>query len=112
MGKFYLVMNSISFLTAIMFSLVLVVQIPQKREMQQVQQQSFEKLLSQVKEKYPDSVLLTKLQPYSTRLPVPFSLDIVSPEIQIIVAFILAGCGGYGLQFLETKMISKSTTME
>jgi len=56
MGKFYLVMNSISFLTAIMFSLVLVVQIPQKREMQRVQQQSFEKLLSQVKEKYPDSV--------------------------------------------------------
>jgi len=56
MGKFYPVMNSISFLTAIMFSLVLVVQIPQKREMQQVQQQSFEKLLSQVKEKYPNSV--------------------------------------------------------
>lgn len=31
MGKFYPVMNSISFLTAIMFSLVLVVQIPDRK---------------------------------------------------------------------------------
>ena len=113
MGKFYPVMNSISFLTAIMFSLVLVVQIPQKRKLEQAQQQSFQKLLSQVKEKYPNRPdLLTRLQPYSTRLSSHFPLDIVSPEIQIIVGFILAGCGGYGLQFLETKMISKSTTME
>jgi len=113
MSKFYPVMSSISFLTAILFSLVLVVQIPQKRELQQAQQQSFQKLLSQVKEKYPNRPdLLTRLQPYSPHLPSHFPLDIVSPEIQIIVAFILAGCGGYGLQFLETKMISKSTTME
>ena len=54
MSKFYPVMSSISFLTAILFSLVLVVQIPQKRELQQAQQQSFQKLLSQVKEKYPN----------------------------------------------------------
>ena len=113
MSKFYPVMSSISFLTAILLSLVLVVQIPQKRKLEQAQQQSFQKLLSQVKEKYPNRAdLLTKLQPYSTRLPGPFALDIVSAEIQIIVGFILAGCGGYGLQFLETKMLSKSTTME
>ncbi|MCU7242811.1 MAG: hypothetical protein GPJ20_10335 [Microcystis aeruginosa BS13-10] len=113
MSKFYPVMSSISFLTAILFSLVLVVQIPQKRELQQAQQQSFQKLLSQVKEKYPNRPdLLTRLQPYSPHLPSHFPLDIVSPEIQIILGFILAGCGGYGLQFLETKMISKSTTME
>lgn len=113
MSKFYPVMSGISFLTAILFSLVLVMQIPQKRELQQAQQQSFHKLLSQVKEKYPNQPdLLTKLQPYSQRLPSPFPLDINSPEIQIILGFILAGCGSYGLQFLETKITSKSNTMQ
>jgi hypothetical protein len=106
-------MSSISFLTAILFSLVLVVQIPQKRELQKAHQQSFDKLLSQVKEKYPNQPeLLTKLQTYSTRLSSPFPVDVNSPEIQIILGFILAGCGGYGLKFLETKITSKSTTTQ
>lgn len=105
MEKFDKIMGGIALLATISFSIVFVVQILQQRELQKANQQSFDQLLSKAKEQHSSNPqLLQNLQQYSASLAKSPVFDINSPELQIIVSFLLVAAGGTGLQILLEKI--------
>ena len=101
--KFYQVTSGIALVAAIGFSIVSIIQVLHQRELQKVNQQSLDQLLSKAKvEPSYNPQLLQELQQYSTPLELRPFFDIHSPQSQIILGFLLAAVGGQGFNlFLE-----------
>jgi hypothetical protein len=105
MEKFDKIMSEIALLAVIGFSITFIIQILQQRELQKIHHQSVNQLLSETKENHPKNPqLLQKLQQYSTNLETSPVLDINSPQLQIIIGFVLVAAGGTGIQILLEKI--------